>query len=397
MTDKQSVRAADVAGKRVLVRVDFNVPIDKATGAITDDARIRAALPTIELLRSRGARVILCSHFGRPDGKVVEAMRLAPVAARLSELLGAPVQTTADCTGPEVEQAVGRLQDGDVLMLENVRFHAEEEANDPAFAAKLAKLADLYVNDAFGTAHRAHASTEGVAHLLPAYAGLLMEKELEYLGRAVAQPERPFAAIVGGAKISGKIDVLRNLLGKADLVLIGGGMANTFFKARGLNVGDSLVEDDQIETAREVMAQASDTGTRIELPADAVIADAFSASAASKVIGIDEGVPTDWRIMDIGPETLRRFAEALKPCRTVVWNGPMGVFEFPTFAQGTLGLAQTVAALDAVTVVGGGETAAAVAEAGVESQITHVSTGGGASLEFLEGKTLPGVAALQDA
>jgi phosphoglycerate kinase len=377
------------------VRVDFNVPMTDHT--IMDDLRVRAALPTIGYLREHGARVILCSHLGRPDGKVVESLRLAPVAARLSELLGAPVATAPDCVGPEAERAVAALRDGDVLMLENVRFHPEEEENDSAFARRLAALADVYVNDAFGTAHRAHASTEGVAHLLPAVAGLLMERELEYLGRAVANPERPFAAIIGGAKISGKIDVLRNLLDKADRILIGGGMANTFFKAQGIPVGDSLVEDDQIDTARQVLAAADAHGRRLDLPVDAVIADAFSATANARTIAIADGVPGGWRVMDIGPDTVRRFAEALQPCRTVVWNGPMGVFEFPAFAEGTLALARALAALDAVTVVGGGETAAAVAQAGVEDRITHVSTGGGASLEFLEGKSLPGVAALQDA
>ena len=394
---KKTIRDIDVSSKRVLVRVDFNVPMDKATGAITDDSRIRAALPTIAYLREHGARVILGSHLGRPDGKVVESLRMAPIAARLSELLGAPVATATDSVGLEVERAVAAMRDGDVLMLENLRFHAEEEENDPDFARRLAALADVYVNDAFGTAHRAHASTEGVAHLLPAVAGLLMEKELEYLGRAVADPQRPFAAVIGGAKISGKIDVLRNLLGKADLILIGGGMANTFFKAQGIAVGDSLVEDDQIDTARQVLDDAAARGTRLELPSDAVIADAFSADADARTIQIAGGVPAGWRIMDIGPDTARGFAEALQPCRTVVWNGPMGVFEFPRFAEGTLSLAHTIAGLNAVTVVGGGETAAAVAQAGVEDRITHVSTGGGASLEFLEGKTLPGVAALQDA
>jgi phosphoglycerate kinase len=396
MPPKQTIRDIDVAGKRVLVRVDFNVPMDKATGAIGDDIRIRAALPTIAYLRDRGARVILASHLGRPDGKVVESMRLAPVAQRLSELIGAPVQTVQDSVGPEVEAAVAGLKDGDVLMLENVRFHAEEEANDADFARRLAALADLYVNDAFGTAHRAHASTEGVARHLPAVAGLLMEKELDYLGRAVGDPERPFAAIIGGAKISGKIDVLKNLLGTADLILIGGGMANTFFKAQGREVGDSLVEDDQLDVASAVLRDAQGAGTRVELPVDAIIADAFDANANARTVPIDEGVPAGWRIMDIGPETLRRYTAALQDSKTVVWNGPMGVFEFPKFAEGTLGLARAVAALDAVTVVGGGETAAAVEQAGVADQITHVSTGGGASLEFLEGKTLPGVAALRN-
>jgi phosphoglycerate kinase len=396
MTAKQTVRDVDVAGKRVLVRVDFNVPMDKQTGAIADDSRIRAALPTIQYLREQGARVILVSHLGRPDGKVQERLRLAPIAKRLAELLGAPVATAPDCTGPEAEAAVARLQDGDVLMLENLRFHAEEEENDPGFAARLASLADVYVNDAFGTAHRAHASTEGVAHHLPAVAGFLMEKELRYLGQAVSDPARPFAAVIGGAKVSGKIDVLSNLVGRADLILIGGGMANTFFKAQGREVGDSLVEEDQVGVAENVLREAEGKGTRIELPVDAVIADAFEAGAESRTIRVEEGVPAGWRIMDIGPETIERFKQALAPCKTVVWNGPMGVFEFPQFAAGTVAIAKILAELDAVTVVGGGETAAAVADAGVEDKLTHVSTGGGASLEFLEGKTLPGVAALRD-
>jgi phosphoglycerate kinase len=397
MTAKQTVRDIDVAGKRVLVRVDFNVPMDKQTGAITDDNRIRAALPTIQYLREQGTRVILVSHLGRPDGKVQDRLRLAPIAARLSELLGAPVATAPDCIGPEAEAAVARMKDSDVLMLENVRFHAEEEENDAGFAAQLASLADVYVNDAFGTAHRAHASTEGIAHRLPAVAGFLMEKELRYLGQAVSEPAHPFAAVIGGAKISGKIDVLSNLVGKADLILIGGGMANTFFKAQGREVGDSLIEDDQIPVAAEALENARGKGTTIELPVDAIIADAFDAAANTRTIRIEEGVPAGWRIMDIGPETIDRFKQALAPCKTVVWNGPMGVFEFPAFAKGTLAVARILAGLDAITVVGGGETAAAVDDAGVEDKLTHVSTGGGASLEFLEGKTLPGVAAIPPA
>jgi phosphoglycerate kinase len=394
---KKTVRDIEVAGKRVLVRVDFNVPLDKQTGAVADDNRIRAALPTITYLRDRGAKVILCSHLGRPDGQVVERLRLRPVAERLAALLGAPVATTTDCVGPEVEEAVACLEPGGVLLLENLRFHAEEEANDPAFARRLAALADVYVNDAFGTAHRAHASTEGVAHLLPAVAGFLMEKELAYLGRVVGNPERPFAAIIGGAKISGKIAVLRNLLDRVDLLLIGGGMANTLLKAQGTDVGDSLVEDDQLPTASDVLARAASGRPRIELPVDAVLADRFAADAATRTIALEaEGVPAGWRIMDIGPQTVRRYAEVLRGCKTVVWNGPMGVFEFAPFAQGTVGLARALADLDAITVVGGGETAQAVDEAGVADRIAHVSTGGGAALEFLEGKTLPGVAALQD-
>jgi phosphoglycerate kinase len=397
MIDKKTVRDVDVAGKRVLVRVDFNVPLDAHTGAVADDGRIRAALPTIAYLRERGARVVLCSHLGRPDGMVVERLRLRPVAERLSRLLGVPVATAPDCVGPAAEQAVAALRPGEVLLLENLRFHPEEEANDPAFARRLAALADVYVNDAFGTAHRAHASTEGVAHLLPAVAGLLMAKELAYLGRALTDPARPFAAVVGGAKISGKIDVLRNLLDRVDWLLIGGGMANTFLKAGGVTVGASLVEDDQLDTARAVLAHAAAGRPRLELPVDAIIADRVAADADRRTLTLGrEPVPEGWRIVDIGPETVRRFGEALRDCRTVVWNGPMGVFELAPFAEGTLALARTLAGLDATTVVGGGETAQAVEAAGVADRITHVSTGGGAALEFLEGKTLPGVAALQN-
>lgn len=397
--NKKTVRDIDVAGKRVLVRVDFNVPLDSATGRMADDTRIRAALPTIQYLRERGAKVILCSHLGRPDGKIVERLRLRPVAEHLSALLNAPVTMAPDCVGPEVEALVARMQPGDVLLLENVRFHPEEEANDPAFARQLAALADVFVNDAFGTAHRAHASTEGVAHYLPAVAGLLMEKELKFLGGALTNPERPFAALIGGAKVSDKIGVLRHLLEKVDLLLIGGGMANTFLLAQGKQIGDSLAEPEQVDVAREMLARTRQKGSpRLELPVDAVIADRFAADAATRTIDLErEPVPPGWRIMDIGPATVSRFVDALSPCRTVVWNGPMGVFELPPFAAGTLALARALANLPATTIVGGGETAQAVEQAGVADRISHVSTGGGAALEFLEGKTLPGVAALLDA
>ncbi len=395
--NKKTVRDIDVAGKRVLVRVDFNVPLDKTTGQVADDTRIRAALPTIQYLRERGAKVILCSHLGRPDGKVVDRLRLQPVADRLSVLLGAPVTMAPDCVGPAVETLVARMQPGDVLLLENVRFHPEEEANDPAFARQLAALADVFVNDAFGTAHRAHASTAGVARYLPAVAGLLMEKELKFLGGALTNPERPFAALIGGAKVSDKIGVLRHLLEKVDLLLIGGGMANTFLLALGKQIGDSLAEPDQVDVAREMLARTREGRPRLELPIDAVIADRFAADAATRTIDLErEPVPPGWRIMDIGPATVRRFVDALSPCRTVVWNGPMGVFELPPFAAGTLALARALADLRATTIVGGGETAQAVEQAGVADRISHVSTGGGAALEFLEGKTLPGVAALLD-
>ncbi len=392
---KKTVRDIDVAGKRALVRVDFNVPLDKTTRAVLDDTRIRAALPTIRYLREKGARVILCSHLGRPDGQVKEELRLAPVAARLSELLGAPVRTTSDCVGPEVEEAVRALGPGEVLLLENLRFHPEEEANDPEFARRLASLADVYVNDAFGTAHRAHASTAGVAAYLPAVAGLLMEKEIDYLDRVVTNPERPVAAVIGGAKISSKIGVLQNLLSKVDVILIGGGMASTFLKAQGREVGDSLVEDDQLDTANRIVAEAQERGVRLLLPVDVVVADAFDERASHRVVSVD-AVEPGWHIMDIGPETARRYAEALTGMRTIVWNGPMGVAEWEAFAAGSKAIAEAMAASGATTIVGGGETVALVEQLGLAGRFSHVSTGGGASLEFLEGKELPGVAALLD-
>ncbi|HWQ29337.1 MAG TPA: phosphoglycerate kinase [Dehalococcoidia bacterium] len=392
---KKTVRDIDVAGKRALVRVDFNVPLDKTTRAVLDDTRIRAALPTIRYLREKGARVVLCSHLGRPDGKVKEELRLAPVAARLSELLGAPVCTTNDCVGPEVEEAVRALGPGDVLLLENLRFHPEEEANDPECARRLASLADVYVNDAFGTAHRAHASTAGVAAYLPAVAGLLMEKEIDYLDRVVTNPERPVAAVIGGAKISSKIGVLQNLLSKVDVILIGGGMASTFLKAQGREVGDSLVEDDQLDTANRIVAEAQERGVRLLLPVDVVVADAFDERANHRVVSVD-AIEPGWRIMDIGPETARRYAEALAGMKTIVWNGPMGVAEWEAFAAGSRAIAEAMAASGATTIVGGGETVALVEQIGLADRFSHVSTGGGASLEFLEGKELPGVAALLD-
>ena len=389
---KKTVRDVDVDGKRVLVRVDFNVPQDKS-GQITDDTRIRAALPTIEYLRQHGARVILASHLGRPKGRVVESMRLDPVAERLSALLGIPVRKLNAAIGSEVREAVLAMRPGDVVLLENLRFYPEEEANDSTFARQLASLADLYVNDAFGTAHRAHASTEGVAHYLPAVAGLLMAKELEFLGQAVTNPRRPFVAILGGAKVSDKIGVIENLLPKVDRLLIGGGMANTLFLAKGYDVGDSLVEADKVDVARDLLGRGGD---KIVLPSDVVIADAFSAEATVQVVPADR-VPAKWRIMDIGPETVKRFSQALQGAHTVVWNGPMGVFEMEPFATGTIALAHAVADLpDATTIVGGGDSAAAVEAAGVADRITHISTGGGAPLEFLEGRVLPGVAILQD-
>lgn len=392
---KKTVRDIEVDGKRVLVRVDFNVPLGE-DGAILDDLRIRAALPTIEYLRSHGAKVILCSHLGRPKGKENESFRLAPVAARLAELLGVPVANTPDCVGPEAKAAAAKLSPGDVLLLENLRFHAEEEANDPGFARRLASLADVFVNDAFGTAHRAHASTEGVTHYVPAVAGLLLEKETDELARVVAEPQRPAGAIIGGAKVSDKMAVLRNLLTKVDVLVIGGGMANTFLKAQGKPVGDSLVEDEQLDTARSVLAEAERRGVRLLLPVDVVVADRFAADADSRIVDID-AVPAGWRILDIGPRSVQAYGEALSACKTVLWNGPLGVIEFPAFARGSEALARVLAELDATTIAGGGETAALLEEAGLAEKFDHVSTGGGAFLEFLEGRELPGVAALLDA
>ncbi|MBC7261703.1 MAG: phosphoglycerate kinase [Chloroflexi bacterium] len=389
--NKKTIRDIEVAGKRVLVRVDFNVPLDK-TGQITDDTRIRAALPTIEYLRDKGAKVIVCSHLGRPKGKVTEEFRLTPVAKRLSELLGTTVQKTDDCIGPEVEKAVAAMKPGDVLLLENLRFHAEEEANDPGFAKQLAALADIYVNDAFGAAHRAHASTEGVAHFLPAVAGFLMERELTFLGKALAEPTRPFVAILGGAKVSDKIGVIENLLPKVDWLIVGGGMANTFLKALGYEVGASLVEEDKVELAKDLLQRA---GKKLMLPVDVVIADAFAADAQHQTVPVDKVLP-GWRILDIGPRSVEAFKTVLQKAKTVVWNGPMGVFEFPAFAAGTVAIAKCLAETDATTIIGGGDSAAAVEQAGVADKMTHISTGGGASLEFLEGRVLPGVAALQD-
>ena len=389
--NKKTIRDVDVQDKRVLVRVDFNVPLDD--GKVSDDTRIRAALPTIRYLLDRDAAVILCSHLGRPNGKVVDSLRMDPVAQRLSELLDRPVKKLDDCIGPEVEAAARAAKPGDVILLENTRFHPEEKQNDPAFAAKLASLADLYVNDAFGSAHRAHASTEGVTHYLPAVAGLLMEKELEFLGNALASPKRPYVAILGGAKISDKIGVIENLLGQVDALLIGGGMANTFLKADGYDVAESLVEDGSLDTARDLIERAGD---KLVLPVDVTVADRFDADAFSQVVSVGE-VPPKWRILDIGPRTLELFQERLAGARTVVWNGPMGVFEFPKFALGTEAVARMLAALpDATTIIGGGDSAAAIERAGLADKMSHISTGGGASLEFLEGKTLPGVAALMD-
>lgn len=389
---KRTIRDIDVAGKRVLVRVDFNVPL--TNGQVADDTRIRAALPTIQYLLQRGAAVILMSHLGRPKG-VDEGLRLRPVAERLSQLLGAAVEYVTDCVGPEVQSAAASLRPGQVLLLENLRFHPEEEANDPEFARQLASLADVYVNDAFGSAHRAHASTVGVAQYLPAVAGFLMERELQYLSEALRSPFRPFVLLIGGAKISDKIGVLRHLAGKVDAMLIGGGMANTFLVARGYSVGASLAEPDKADVAADIMMRMETAGKPVVLPVDVLVAEEVRAGARSLVCAVDQ-VPAGWRIVDIGPRTVDAFREILAGARTVVWNGPMGVFEIPEFAAGTRAVAQLLAELDgAVTIVCGGESVAAVEQLGLTDRITHVSTGGGAALELLEGKELPGVAALE--
>ena len=390
MFNKKTIRDISVKGKRVLVRVDFNVPVKD--GVVGDDTRIRAALPTLEYLLENGAALILCSHLGRPKGEVKPEFSLRPVADHLSKLVGKPVAFAEDCIGPKAEEAAKALKAGDVLLLENTRFHAGETKNDPEISKGLAALADVYVNDAFGSAHRAHSSTTGVAEFLPAVSGFLLEKEIKYLGQAVADPEKPFVAILGGAKISDKIGVIKNLLTKADSILIGGGMANTFFKAEGYPVGDSLVEDEALETAQELLNQG---GTKIRLPVDVVIADKFEADANQKTVSTGP-IPDGWRILDIGPETTAHYAKIIKDAKTVVWNGPMGVFEFPEFAKGTFAIAQAAAESDAVSIVGGGESVAAVKQSGLADKITHISTGGGASLEMLEGLTLPGLAALQD-
>ena len=395
--NKKTIRDIDVAGKRVLVRVDFNVPLD-AEQHITDDTRIKAALPTIQYLLDNGAAVVLMSHLGRPKGQVVETMRLTPVARRLSELLGRPVEVATECIGPEVEAQAKALQPGQVLLLENLRFHKEEEKNDPAFAHQLAALGQIYVNDAFGTAHRAHASTEGVTHDLPGVAGFLMEKEINFLGAALENPRRPFSAIIGGAKVSDKIAVLERLIGMVDSLLIGGGMANTFLKAEGYEIGDSLFEESKVDVARDLIVKARQHGINLVLPTDVVIADRFANDANTKIVASDQVLP-GWRILDIGPETIKAFSDALENAQTIVWNGTLGVAEMAAFAKGTDAiiamLAQRTLA-GATTIIGGGDSAAAVEQAGAAERMTHVSTGGGASLEFLEGRVLPGVAALQD-
>jgi phosphoglycerate kinase len=394
--DKLTVRDLDAAGKRVFVRVDFNVPLED--GRVTDDSRIRAALPTIRYLQGQGAKVILASHLGRPDGKVSDSLRLRPVAQRLGQLLGRTVPVTGDALGVGTEDAVRRLRNGEILLLENLRFHVEEERNDPGFAQALASYADAYVNDAFGTAHRAHASTVGVARLLPAYAGFLMEKELANLGKLLENPERPFAAIIGGAKVSDKIKVLKNLLSKVDVLVIGGGMANTFLLAQGKPVGKSLAEPDRVEDARAILAAADEADVQVVLPVDVVVSKEVTRGTEYKTIPADK-VPASWHIVDLGKQSLANIEEALSDVRTVFWNGPLGVFEIPSFAHGTKAIARFLAQraeAGAAVVIGGGDSVAAIQQQGLADKMTHISTGGGASLEFLEGRELPGVTVLTD-
>ena len=388
--NKKTVKDIDLKGKRVLMRVDFNVPM--ADGKVTDDKRIRASLPTIQYVLEQGASLILMSHLGRPKGGPDAEFSLKAASEVLAGLLGRPVKMAPDCVGPEVEALAKALQPGDVIMLENTRFHAGEEKNDLDLAKQMAALGDVYVNDAFGSAHRAHSSTEGVARFLPAVSGFLMEQELEYLGRAVLNPEHPYIAILGGAKISDKILVVETLLSKCDKLIIGGGMANTFLAAKGYNMQDSLVEAASVDTAKAILAKSGD---KLILPVDAIIADAFMPEANTQIVDADK-VPAGWRIMDVGPKTLELYKRELSGAKLIVWNGPVGVFEMPKFAEGTFALARMLAESKATTVIGGGDSASAVKKAGVAKQMTHVSTGGGASLEFLEGKELPGVAALLD-
>ena len=394
--DKLTVRDMDASGQRVFVRVDFNVPL--ADGRVTDDSRIRAALPTIRYLQAQGAKVILASHLGRPDGKVTDSLRLRPVAERLGQLIGRTVPVTGDALGVGTQDAVGRMRNGEMLLLENLRFHVEEEQNDPVFAEALASYCDIYVNDAFGTAHRAHASTVGIAKLRPAYAGLLMERELANLGKLLDNPERPFAAVIGGAKVSDKIKVLRHLLDKVDVMVIGGGMANTFLLAQGKPVGKSLAEPDRVEDARAIMAAAEEQGVKVVLPVDVVISKEVTRGSEYKTIPAEK-VPASWHIVDLGKQSLANIEEALADVRTVLWNGPLGVFEIPSFAHGTKAIARFLAQRaeeGAAVVVGGGDSVAAISQQGLADKMTHISTGGGASLEFLEGRELPGVTVLLD-
>jgi len=392
---KKTVADIDVKGKRVLVRVDFNVPITENSGVISDDSRIRASLPTIKYLVDHKAKVIICSHVGRPAGRVVEDLRMAPTARRLSELMGLPVSMASDCIGQEVESKIGALKEGDVLILENLRFHPEEEANDADFARKLARLADIYVDDAFSTAHRNHASIVGVAKYLPAVAGLLMEKELKVMGNLLHNPERPWACLIGGAKVSDKIELLQNMLKKVDMLLVGGGMAATFLKTQGYEVGRSLVEDDKLSLARKLLREAKEWKVPFLLPVDAVVAGEIKAGAPTKVVPITN-IPAGSHIVDIGSESIELFCSELRKCHTILWNGPMGIYEIPQFAHGTRSIASFLSTLDATTIIGGGSSAEVVEEMGLTDKMTHVSTGGGASLKFLEGVTLPGVEVLLD-
>ena len=387
----KTIKDLDIAGRRVLIRVDFNVPIKG--GQVKDTTRIEAALPTIHYALEKKAKVILMSHLGRPDGKVVEEFRMKPVAESLSKLIGLPVQTASDCVGPEAEAAVATLKAGEILLLENLRFHAEEEADDPTFCKALAKLGDFYVNDAFGTAHRAHASTAGIAQYLPSAAGFLLQKELESLNKVMENPKRPYWLLLGGAKVSDKIKLIDNLMDKVDGILIGGGMQYTFFLAQGIGIGNSPVEKDRLETARDILAKVKQKGTPLLLPLDHVVADKFAPDARVQVTE-KPGVPDGWEGMDIGPKTIAAFIKALQGAQTILWNGPMGVFEMEPFSKGTKAIAEAVANSGAVSVIGGGDSAAAIVKFGLAGKVTHVSTGGGASLEYLEGRTLPGVAAL---
>ena len=392
---KKTIADVQVEGKKVLVRCDFNVPLDKATGAITDDKRIRAAIPTIKYLLDHNAAVILCSHLGKPKGEWKESLSLAPVAKRLEELLGQPVIFAKDIVGEDAKAKAKALKCGEVMLLENLRFDKREEKNDPEFAKELADMAELYVSDAFGTVHRAHASTEGVSHYLPAVSGFLIQKELEIIGGALANPKRPLVAILGGSKVSSKIGVINNLLEIADTIIIGGGMAYTFAVAQGGKVGDSLLEPDWVDYAKDMIKKAADKGVKLLLPIDTVAADAFDANANTQIVPTT-AIPDGWQGLDIGPKTIAAYCDAVKDAGTVIWNGPMGVFEFPAFAVGTKAIAQALSETSAITIVGGGDSAAAVEQLGYADKMTHISTGGGASLEFMEGKVLPGVACLLD-
>jgi phosphoglycerate kinase len=392
---KKTIEDIEVKGKKVLLRVDFNVPLNINTGAISNDSRIRASLPTIKYLVDHKAKIILCSHLGRPKGKVVTELRMAPIAQRLSQLTGLPVSTASDCIGQEVESKVGMLKEGEILVLENLRFHPEEEANDPNFARKLAGLADIYVNDAFGTAHRTHASTVGVAKYLPAVAGFLMKKELEVMGKLLHNPERPLACLIGGAKVSDKIELLQNMLRKVDMLLVGGGMTATFLKTQGYEVGHSLIEDDKLDLANKLLQEAEEWRVSFLLPIDVVVAEEIKAGAPTRVVPTTK-IPSGSHIVDIGPQSIELFYSELRKCRTITWNGPLGIYEIPQFAKGTRSIASFLSTLNATTIIGGGSSAEIVQEMGLTDKMTHVSTGGGASLRFLEGVTLPGVKVLLD-